>query len=226
MSIRHLKKHGASILAEPCTPRRSQYLHTGTAANPRSIDLKMTTPTLALSLTLLLATGIPAAHAQTATGPKIEPGLWEINIALKSQSGRAEAAMKQAQAAISMLPPDQRQAVEEMMKAQNVRLGDKSSTVQACISKEDAERGEIPQQAGDCTQQVLERGKSSMKVKFACTTTPPANGEAVVTFQSPTAYTSQAVVDTVVIGQPERVNVDQTGRWLGAECGSVKGLGK
>ena len=188
--------------------------------------MKTTTQTLSLSLSLLLAASLPAAQAQTTTGPKIEPGLWEISIALKSQSGRAEAAMKQAQAAISMLPPDQRQAVEATMKAQNIRLGDKSSTVQACISKEDAERGEVPQQAGDCTQQVLERGSKSMKVKFACSTTPPASGEAVVNFQSPTAYTSQAVVDTVVIGQPERVNVDQTGRWLGADCGSVKGLGK
>lgn len=178
-----------------------------------------------LTLTLALATCCLPALAQTA-GPKIEPGLWEINIALKSQSGKAEVAMKQAQAQIAMLPPDQRKAVEEMMAAQGVRLGDKTSSVKACISKEDAERGEIPQQAGDCTQQVLERGSNSMKVKFSCTTTPPATGEATVSFQSPTAYTSKAVVDTVVIGQPERVNVDQTGRWLGADCGSVKPLGK
>ena len=190
--------------------------------------MKTKSQTLSLSLALLIAASLPAAQAQTTTttGPKIEPGLWEINIALKSQSGKAEAAVKQAQAYISQLPPDQRKAVEQMMAQQNIRLGDKSSTVQACISKEDAERGEIPQQAGDCTQQVLERGSNSMKVKFACTTTPPANGEAVVTFQSATAYTSQAVVDTVVVGQPERVNVDQTGRWLATDCGNVKALGK
>jgi hypothetical protein len=188
-------------------------------------DLKTLT-TFALCLATL---GLPAAHAQTAktaAGPKIEPGLWEINIALKSQSGKAEAAMKQAQAYISQLPPQQRKEVEEMMASQGVRLGDKSSTVKACISKEDAERGEIPQQAGDCTQQVLERNNQSMKVKFSCTTSPPASGEAVVNFQSPTAYTSQGKVDTVVMGQAERVNVDQTGRWLGAECGSVRQLGK
>jgi hypothetical protein len=186
--------------------------------------------TLTLVLTLsLCAACLPAAHAQAnnvPTGLKIEPGLWEINIALKSQSGKAEAAMKQAQAYISQLPPEQRKAVEEMMTSQGVRLGDKSSSVKACISKEDAERGEIPQQAGDCTQQVLERSNQSMKVKFSCTTSPPASGEAVVTFQSPTAYTSQGTVDTVVMGQAERVNVTQSGRWLGTECGTVKQLGK
>ena len=179
-----------------------------------------------LTLALTLASCCLPALAQTAAGPKIEPGLWEITIALKSQSGKAEAAMKQAQAQIARLPPDQRKAVEEMMAAQGVRLGDTSSTVKACISKENAERGEVPQQAGDCKQEVLERSSNSMKVKFACTTTPPAQGEAVVNFQGNAAYTSKAVVDTVMMGEPERVNVDQTGRWLGTECGSVKALGE
>ncbi len=179
------------------------------------------------TLVALLATGtVLAAQAQTTAGPRIEAGLWEINIALKSQSGKAELAVREAQAYISRLPPGQRKQVEEMMAAQGVRLSDKGSTVQACISKEDAERGEIPQQAGDCTQQVLDRTANSMRVKFSCTTNPPANGEGTVEFQSPTAYTSRAVVDTVVMGQNERVNVDQTGRWLGADCGSVKALGK
>jgi hypothetical protein len=180
------------------------------------------TLTLALSLTACSVN----AFAQTTPGPKIDAGLWEITIALKSQSGKAEAAMRQAQAQIAMLPPDQRKAVEEMMASQGVRLGDSTSTVKACISKEDAERGEVPQQAGDCTQQVLERSSNSMKVAFTCTTTPPAKGVAVVNFQSSSAYTSKAVLDTVMMGEPEHVNVDQTGRWLGAECGSVKALGK
>ncbi|MGY4828413.1 DUF3617 domain-containing protein [Sphaerotilaceae bacterium SBD11-9] len=179
-----------------------------------------------LTLASLLTACSLSALAQNAAGPKIEAGLWEINIGIKSQSGKAEAAMKQAQAQIARLPPDQRKAVEEMMASQGVRLGDSTSTVKACISKEDADRGEVPQQAGDCTQQVLERSPNSMKVKFACTTTPPAKGEAVVSFQGPTAYTSQAVVDTEVLGEAERVNVDQTGRWLGAECGAVKALGR
>jgi hypothetical protein len=176
--------------------------------------------------TALLITSFASCALAQATGPRIDAGLWEISIALKSQSGKAEAAMREAQAYISRMPPEQRKQVEQMMAAQGMRLGDKTSTVQACISKEDAERGEIPQQAGECTQQVLERNASSMRVKFSCTTNPPANGEGTVNFQSPRAYTSQAIVDTVVMGQTERVNVEQSGRWLGAECGSVRPLGK
>lgn len=179
--------------------------------------------TLALA-TLLTACSL-GAHAQTASGPKIEPGLWEIHIAIKSQSGKAEAAMKQAREQIARLPPEQRKAVEEMMASQGVQLGESGSAVKACISKEDAARGVVPQQAGDCTQEVTERSSNSMKLKFACTSTPPAKGEASVSFQGPTAYTSQAVVDTEVLGAPERVDVNQTGRWIGPDCGSVKGLG-
>lgn len=164
------------------------------------------------------------AHAQQS--PRIEAGLWEITMAIKSQTGKAEMAMREAQAYISRLPPEQRRQVEQMMAQQGVTLGDKASKVNACISKEDAERGTIPQQAGDCTQEVLDRNASSMRVKFSCATNPPAKGEATVEFQGPTAYTSRAVVDTVVLGQSERVNVDQTGRWLGADCGSVRPLGK
>lgn len=175
---------------------------------------------------LLTAATALAVQAQTAASPRIEAGLWEIKMTLKSQTGKAEMAMREAQAYISRLPPDQRQQVEQMMARQGVKLGNDTSTVNACISKEDAERGTIPQQAGDCTQDVLEKNASSMKVKFSCTTNPPASGEAVVDFQSPTAYTSRAIVDTVVMGQSERVNVDQTGRWLGADCGDVRPLGK
>ncbi|MBX3623495.1 MAG: DUF3617 domain-containing protein [Rhizobacter sp.] len=179
------------------------------------------------TLTALLCAGtVLAAQAQTSPSPRIEAGLWEINMSIKSQTGKAEMAMRQAQAYIASLPPAQRKQVEEVMAQQGVKLGDKTSTVNACISKEDAERGTIPQQAGDCTQDVLEKTASSMKVKFSCTTNPPASGEAVVDFQSPTAYTSRGIVDTVVLGQSERVSVEQTGRWLGAECGSVRPLGK
>lgn len=182
----------------------------------------MKTPTLAL---VLIACALPLAPAHAA-GPQIEPGLWEINITLKSQSGKAEAAMQEAQAQIARLPPDQRKAVEEMMTAQGVRLGNGTSTVQTCISPEDAARGEIPQQAGECSQQVLERGAKSMRVKFSCATNPPAKGEATVEFPSRTRYSSRAVVDTLVMGQPERMNVDQTGRWLAKDCGGVKPLGQ
>lgn len=188
--------------------------------------MKKTTMGMALCLCSTLLAATTASAQANPAGPKIEAGLWEISISLKSQSGKAEAAMKEAQAYIARMPPDQRKQVEDMMAAQGMRLGDRNSTVKACISKEDAERGEIPQQAGDCTQQVLERNPQSMKVKFSCTTNPPASGEAVVNFESPTAYNSRALVNTVVMGQNERVNVDQTGRWLAADCGSVRPLGK
>jgi hypothetical protein len=180
---------------------------------------------IALTTALLCAAAASSASAQNAN-PKIEPGLWELAFKLRSENGQIEAAMRQVQQQLAMMPPEQRKRMEAMLAAKGVKLGDQINTVQACISKEDAEKGEVPQQAGACTQQVLERGNNSMKVAFSCATSPPAKGEGVVTFQSPTAYTSQAIVDTEMAGMPQRINVDQAGKWLGADCGSVQPFGR
>jgi hypothetical protein len=162
----------------------------------------------------------------SAQKPTIQPGLWELAITLKSQNGQVEAAMKQVQQQLANMPPAQRKRYEEILAAKGVTLGDKVSTIKACITPEDAQRGEVPQQAGDCTQQVLDRTSTTLKVKFTCATQPPASGEGLVTFQSPTHYTSQAVVNTVVAGQTQQVTVDQVGQWLAADCGAVKPLGR
>ena len=46
--------------------------------------------------------------------------------------------------------------------------------------------------------------------------------EGDVTFVSPEAYTMRMAVTTQTEGRPETVNLDASGKWLGADCGSVK----
>jgi hypothetical protein len=171
---------------------------------------------------LALAT---TAYAQDT--PKIEPGLWEVAFTLKSDNGQVEAAVQQARRQLAALPPAQRQAAEQMMRARGIKLGDDVNTARTCITPEDAARGEIPQQPGArCTQQIIDRSSSTLRVKFSCESSPPASGEGTITFQNPTTYTSQALVDTVVAGTPQRIRVDQTGRWLAADCGEIRPLGR
>lgn len=180
---------------------------------------------IALTAAFLCAAAAGPGAAQNDT-PKIEPGLWELSFTLKSDNGQIEAAMRQVQQQMALMSPEQRKQVEEALAAKKVRLGEQVSTVQACISKEAAEKGEVPQQAGACTQQVLERSRDTLKVSFNCATSPPARGAGVVSFQSPTAYTSQASVDTEMAGHPQRIHVDQVGRWLASDCGSVQPFGR
>jgi hypothetical protein len=159
-----------------------------------------------------------SAFSQT----RMRPGLWEHSFTMKSQSGQMEQAMKDMQQQMASMPPEQRKMMEQMMAQQGMSMGSQGRSVRMCITKEQAERDEVPQQEGNCTQQVVQRTANTMKVKFSCTGNPPATGESEVTFASPTAYTGKSIVNTTVDGKPERMTMDQSGKWLAADCGNIK----
>lgn len=159
-----------------------------------------------------------SAFSQT----RMRPGLWEHSFTMKSQSGQMEQAMKDMQQQMASMPPEQRKMMEKMMAQQGMSMGAQGRSVRMCITKEQAERDEVPQQEGNCKQQVLQRTANTMKVKFSCTGNPPASGESEVTFASPTAYTGKSIVNTTVDGKPERMTMDQSGKWLAADCGNIK----
>lgn len=158
------------------------------------------------------------AYAQT----KMRPGLWEHSFTMKSQGGQTEKSMSEMQQQMASMPPEQRKMMEQMMAKQGMSMGAGGKSVQICITKEQAERDELPQQEGRCSQQIVQRTANAMKVKFSCTGNPPTTGESEINFVSPTAYTGRTVVNTTAHGKPERMNMDQSGKWLSADCGSVK----
>ncbi|HET6491761.1 MAG TPA: DUF3617 domain-containing protein [Burkholderiales bacterium] len=153
---------------------------------------------------------------------KMRPGLWEHSFTMKSQSGQMEKAMSEMQQQLASMPPEQRKKMEQMMAQQGMSMGAGGRSVKMCITKEQAERDELPQQEGRCSQQVVQRTATTMKVQFSCTGNPPTSGESEVTFASPTAYTGKSTVNTTVQGKPERMNMEQSGKWLSADCGSIK----
>lgn len=170
----------------------------------------------------LLATPLAlAAHAQA-----IKPGLWELSNKMQSSSGQMEQAMAQAQQHMASMPPEQRKKMEEMLAKQGVALGSTpgSNSVKICISREMAERNEMPaQQQGDCKTTVQPRSGNTMKMSYTCTT-PPSSGEGEYTIVSPEAYTSRMVSTTMVQGKPEKVTMQAAGKWLSADCGALKPL--
>jgi hypothetical protein len=73
------------------------------------------------------------------------------------------------------------------------------------------------------TYAVMEEVKNThAPAPVTCGGQPPTSGEGEVTFSSPTAYTSKSIVNTSVEGKPERMTMDQSGKWLAADCGAVK----
>jgi hypothetical protein len=171
-------------------------------------------------LAAVLATGASAAGAQS-----MKPGLWEITSKMQSGSGQMERQMAQAQERMANLPPDQRKMMEEMMARQGVKMGTAGGggmTMKVCMTKEMVERSEMPsQQRGDCKTTSQSRSGNTMKMAFACTN-PPSSGEGQFTFNGSEGYTMKMAVNTTVQGKPETMNMDASGKWLGADCGDVK----
>lgn len=176
----------------------------------------MSTPKFLPLLALLAAAGV---HAQQTP---LKPGLWELAGKVKSQSGTVEKAMAEAQAQLAKLPPEQRRQIEQMMAERGVGIGQGGTTVRLCLSAADLADGNVPVQSGDCTQTVTSRSGNTTKVSFSCRADPPVQGTGEVQIDSPTAMRSTAVVDTVVNGQPERLDTSQVGRWLADDCGNIR----
>ena len=176
-------------------------------------------PVTLLALTALAAIAGPAS-AQLG---KMQPGLWEQTMTMKSASGQMEAQMAQMQQQMANMPPEQRKMVEDMMAKQGVGMAaGRSPTIKMCISPEQAERAELPPQDGNCKQEMVERSGSTMRYRFSCTGNPPTSGEGEYTLSSPTTYSGRTTVLTQVQGKPEKMEMTQTGRWLGADCGAIK----
>ena len=174
-----------------------------------------------LTAVAALAAGIVAGQA-LAEVEQMRHGLWQHTFTMKSQSGDMEKQMREMQQQLAAMPPEQRKMMEQMMASQGMSLGPDSQTVSVCISKEKAARGMVPQQDGDCTQEVTERKGNTVRMSFTCAGNPPSSGESEITFSSPTAYTGKSIVNTTVQGRPERMTVTQTGKWQSYDCGNVR----
>lgn len=177
----------------------------------------------------ILAAAVLGACIPLASAQNLKPGLWESTQGTQvSGNGQMQQQMAQAQQQMANMPPEQRQMMEQMLKSRgitmNVRGGPGAISVRYCLTPEMAARKEIPAQRGDCKATHQPMGPGKMKIAFHCSN-PPSSGEGEVTFASPEAYHMKMVVNTNVQGRPERMNVDASGRWLGADCGDVKPYG-
>jgi hypothetical protein len=169
----------------------------------------------------LLAT---PAVAQTAFA-KMQPGLWETTMTMKTASGEMEAKMAQMQQQMASMPPEQRKMIEDMMAKQGVGVGGRGNTIKMCITAEQAARTEMPaSQEGNCQQEVTQRSGNTVRYRFNCTGERPTSGEGEYTMTSPTAYNGRSTVLTQVKGQPEKIEMTHAGHWLGNDCGSIKPL--
>ena len=172
--------------------------------------------------TALLGLAAFSVHAQTTL-----PGLWEVT---QKMGGNPEIdnAMADMQKELAGMPPAQRKQMEAMLGGQGMGVPGAAAgggtVIKTCISKDMADRSQMPMQKGDCTSTVLEKTRTSMKMKFACTS-PPSSGEGQFTFLGDKAYTMKMTINALAQGKPQTTTLEGSGKWLGADCGAIKPMG-
>jgi hypothetical protein len=169
---------------------------------------------------LIAAAAVAAAGA--AGAQTLKPGLWEVTNKTQTGAGRMQPQMAEMQKQMAAMPPEQRKMMEEMLARRGAKLGAGGEmTVKVCMTREMVERSEMPVQQGDCKTTHQSRSGNTMKMGFACAN-PPSSGEGQMVFSSPEAYSSKLAITTTVQGRPEKVDMESSGKWVGADCGSVK----
>src|SRR6218665_3690056 len=84
-----------------------------------------------------------------AAAPDIKPGLWEMKMENSGgtpgmpSGAEMEKAMKQMQASLAKLPPEQRKMMEERMGNTGMAFSGNGG-MRVCLAKEDIQRNNIP----------------------------------------------------------------------------------
>jgi len=176
------------------------------------------------SLAFLAGACALACAALPAGAQTMKPGLWEVSNKVSSQDGQMQSAMAMMQKQLANMSPEQRQSMQQMMERNGVQMNIGAGgalTTRMCMTKEMIQRKEFPVAEGDCKQKVTQQSASRMKIAFNCTR-PPASGEGELTLDSDTSYRAQMHIKGANGGQQQAVDMDVAGKWLGADCGSLR----
>jgi hypothetical protein len=127
--------------------------------------------------------------------------------------------MDQMQKQLARMNPDERKEMEQMFAEQGMKMGAGGATVsKACVTPEMARRRTLPlQQQGDCTQAVSGSQAGRMTLTFSCTN-PRITGEGEATFTGDTGYK----VNGKVSSAGGAMTIEQSGKWLGPDCGDLQ----
>ncbi|WP_052452386.1 DUF3617 domain-containing protein [Noviherbaspirillum autotrophicum] len=164
---------------------------------------------------ILLLSLLSSSAAVLAAG-QTKAGLWEMT--MKSD------AMKN----MPKIAPEQMEQMRKM--GINVpQMQDGGLVTKVCISQEMAERDEPPpmeDKASGCQTRNFQRNGSSYSMDIVCDGPQmKGTGRARGTFSGNTSFTSTYDFKGAMHGQPVSQHHETSGKWLSADCGSIKPIG-
>jgi hypothetical protein len=174
--------------------------------------------TLIVAVTLLSLSTIAATSASAQT---VKPGLWEVKTSLGKGFGKGMAAVaannKKMMAGMSAEERKEMEALEGP-----IRYTDDDVITKDCLTKEQATKIEkIWQHEGNCKEQRSPLVGGVMTVNVSCTD-PQSTGKGTIRFQGDTGFDMKMTSTTTVQGKSFDMKGTTSGKWLGADCGSIK----
>lgn len=171
---------------------------------------------LRTSLTCAFALALLAVVSAQTPVLDVRLGLWEVTTV--SQMGGDMPAMD-----LGQMPPAQRAQIEAAMKA---AMAQHTDTSQECITKEDLDSASFMMQEDDdsmkCKQAFTANTKTRLESNVTCTGERSATGHLRLDAATPTTMKAAMDMTSTEGGKTMKMSVNMTGKWLKADCGSVK----
>lgn len=162
-----------------------------------------------------LAFGGFAALASAQQVP-IKPGLWEIRQTSTDGAGKA---MADISARLKSIPRDGSARVDAGVEKDAPPAG--SDSVKLCFTAEQLRRDDWLTHPGRCKMEVRSRTASTWKWRSVCTQPTASTTEGETQFSGDEAFSTRMTTTLQRGGRKETMQRESSGRWLGADCGSL-----
>jgi hypothetical protein len=166
-------------------------------------------------LSSVVLVGLSAVVAAQAPALNVKFGLWENTIV--TNIGGAPPIDT------SKMSPEQAAKMKEAMKS---AMGERTMTDKSCVTKENLsnESFMLPQQSGmTCTRKITTNTQTTFVADVRCTGLQEMNGQiSIETSAGGTAFTGSMKMATTAQDRAMTVTMKLSGKYLGADCGTVK----
>ena len=159
------------------------------------------------------------AQAADIAKPNIKPGLWEV-----SATPQASGEMPISDEQLAKLPPDQRARIQAAMQS-GLAEANKPHVYKECMTPEKIARNLEIDKAEDstCKRKVVASSTSELQLHDECEKPERKTVSDVhFHFKGGTQMSGKITVVTSSGNKTLTVNSTIEGKWLGADCGSVK----
>jgi hypothetical protein len=167
-----------------------------------------------IAAAMIAGTGAAVVLAQ-APALDVKMGLWEMTTA--SNVGGQMPAID-----TSKMTPEQRGRAEAAMQGM---MGAHTNVAKTCMTREKFDRSSFmaPDEPGStCKQTITTNTRSTLEGTLSCTGERPRTGQMHIDAVSSTNFKGTFKMSETNQGKTMNVNLTMTGKWLGADCGTVK----